>query len=372
MELVFDAAGTTDSLRQALTDLISQPHVHSILILACDANGYTRENLKPVMQVQSKPCFGGIFPQVIYKSHTYDKGTILIGLSYKAETAVIENLGDESQNLDELMLNAFSDQHDDNTTMFVFVDGLSSGIGRLMDSLFDQFGFEINYLGGGAGSLSLKQCPCVISNRDLHQDSAILATIPKKSGVGVSHGWEPVSEALKVTESEGNSIISLDWKPAFQEYRKIVEPHSKLSFDNTAFFDIAKAYPFGIAKLDAEMVIRDPLMHEADALVCVGEVPQGAYVHVMHGDTESLISAASDALSQAEDDFIGQTAEVMVFIDCISRALFLNDDYQREVQAVEKEGLPTIGALTLGEIANNGLDYLEFYNKTSVVGLLPN
>jgi hypothetical protein len=56
-------------------------------------------------------------------------------------------------------------------------------------------------------------------------------------------------------------------------------------------------------------------------------------------------------------------------IDCISRSLFLGTDFQRELAAID-DGLPMVGALTLGEIANSGRDFLEFYNKTAVVGLI--
>ncbi len=44
--------------------------------------------------------------------------------------------------------------------------------------------------------------------------------------------------------------------------------------------------------------------------------------------------------------------------------------FDDEIDAVFEEGTPLIGALTIGEIANSGTDYLEFYNKTSVVGML--
>jgi hypothetical protein len=50
--------------------------------------------------------------------------------------------------------------------------------------------------------------------------------------------------------------------------------------------------------------------------------------------------------------------------------LFLEKNFAYELEAVHDGQMPLIGALTLGEIANNGKDYLEFYNKTSVVGVL--
>jgi hypothetical protein len=255
--------------------------------------------------------------------------------------------------------------------MFIFVDGLSTGIGGLIEVLFNQFGLEINYIGGGAGSLTLRNQPCIISNLGLLQDSAVLALTELPSSIGVAHGWKPISDAFKVTEAKGNRIITLDWRPAFEVYREVVEKHSGLSFHLMPFFDIAKAYPFGIAKLDAEMVVRDPMQEDLGELVCVGEVPQGAFVHILYGRPDTVIEAAGHALKLAQLDYAGGKPGLMLFVDCISRVLFLGEDFHQEINAVASEEIPMVGALTLGEIANNGREYLEFYNKTSVIGLLP-
>jgi hypothetical protein len=48
----------------------------------------------------------------------------------------------------------------------------------------------------------------------------------------------------------------------------------------------------------------------------------------------------------------------------------LEDRFGEEIEAVYRESTPLVGALTIGEIANSGRDYLEFYNKTSVVAVL--
>ena len=63
-------------------------------------------------------------------------------------------------------------------------------------------------------------------------------------------------------------------------------------------------------------------------------------------------------------------------IDCISRVLFLGDDFSKELEAVQNEikisGEEFVfsGALTLGEISSYGENRLEFFNKTIVMGMM--
>lgn len=144
-------------------------------------------------------------------------------------------------------------------SMFVFVDRLSKNINDIILTLFENFSLSINYIGGGAGSLSFKQKPCLFTNGGLLEDAAILATSVRESTIGVKHGWNPVSDAFKVTESVANRIIELDYKPALDVYKEVVEELSKEKITSENFFDIAKAYPLGINKLSGEMVVRDPI-----------------------------------------------------------------------------------------------------------------
>ncbi|WP_216601397.1 FIST C-terminal domain-containing protein [Vreelandella azerica] len=113
------------------------------------------------------------------------------------------------------------------------------------------------------------------------------------------------------------------------------------------------------------------MMNEQGELTCVGEVPEGCMVKLLNGNPNTLIAAAAHAREQAMAQHKGSTptSADWLLIDCISRVLFLGDDMTKELEAVG-QGEAVFGAFTLGEIANSGSDYLEFYNKTIVLGVL--
>ena len=104
-------------------------------------------------------------------------------------------------------------------------------------------------------------------------------------------------------------------------------------------------------------------------MICVGEVPQNVFVHILKGKPENLIEASREALDTAMS-VINYDRKLTFFIDCISRVLFLEDDFQKEINTVASSGSLLAGALTLGEIANSGSEFLEFFNKTAVVAII--
>lgn len=370
MKIKTDKTGSVATFFEFISELEKDNEVQSILILSCDANEFSKALLDAKLQNVKKPLFGGIFPEIIYQTEVLKKGTIFVGLTEPTEIFTIPNLSDMSIDYEEEIDKKIPDSSQANT-MFVFVDGFSHRISALIESLFNRFGLAINYIGGGAGSLSFVQKPVLFTNKGLIMDAALLVMTQIESGIGVNHGWQDVAGPFKVTESDRNVIISLDSTPAFQIYKNVVEKHSKKTISKDNFFDIAKSYPFGISKLDAEKIVRDPLSLDGNNLVCVGEVPQGGFVHILSGNAESLIKAAEDAYLMAKENLKSQKPiKATFFIDCISRVLFLENDFKNELSAVSDSSIPLIGALTIGEIANRGKDYLEFYNKTSVVGVL--
>ncbi|HZJ76312.1 MAG TPA: FIST N-terminal domain-containing protein [Oscillospiraceae bacterium] len=373
MVITLDREGTVDGLRHLLKEVENNIDVSGVLILACIKNDFTPGLINDYLKGFSKPIFGGIFSKILFNREELSRGTIVVGFHQMFNTAVVKKINN-GIDLDLLLEHTFEAQSLDDKTMFVFADGVSPHISKLIDGILNSFGLIPNFIGGGAGSLD-KSGPCIFTKDGLLENAAVLALGDLRSGIGVAHGWYPVAGPLKVTESEGNTIITLNWQPAFQVYRKTVEKISGKSFDDVDFFDLAKEYPFGIVKMAKEMVVRDPIIVDKQNLICVGDVPTNSFVHILQGNKNSLIIGAADARKFAEESYWEAVEDrtkkpfATFFMDCVSRVLFLENAFKEELSIVYS-GCPLFGALTLGEIANTGKNYLEFYNKTSVVGFL--
>lgn len=318
--------------------------------------------------------FGGIFPGVIHGTEYCDSGAVVIRMPILRAPTVVRNL-DSTTEIPE-----FSPEYAEvgsKYTALVLVDGLTKGISPFIQNLFDRFGNFVNYLGGGAGSLSLNRAPCLFANDGFFQDAAVVAFVRLKSALGVQHGWRKLTGPLVATRTDGNVISELNWESPLDIYRQIVEADSGRSPGKDDFFSVSMGYPFGIMKEETEDIVRDPIaVRNGEEIICIGEIPENAVLNILKGNKRHLIEAAGRAADQClEQCSVGEQFHCLVF-DCISRVLYLEEAFSQELHAIQERvhaKLPetdVAGVLSLGEISSYGEGYLELFNKTAVVGIL--
>lgn len=353
----------TRELLEAVSAFDDDPSVRGIVALATAASAPEPGDIDPVLCGLSVPVFGGVFPEVLHEGEKYDTGAVVAGLAVEPEVTVVSGLSDPGTE--------FASAIPDNPggeTAFVLVDAYATRVEDFVASLFNAYGLDVNYVGGGAGSLAGDGSPCLFTGDGLIADAAVFATVEPPTSVGVRHGWEEVAGPFCATAAEGPTLAELDGEPAFEVYRRVVEDDADVTVDPENFFDAAKSYPFGLSRLEGEKIVRDPFEVTDDgALTCFGDIPEGEFVHILKGRRDSLVEAAGDAYETAVGD--GDTDGVVLFFDCISRVLYLEDAFPEELAVVGGTDSPALGALTVGEIATDGEGHLDYYNKTAVAAV---
>lgn len=318
---------------------------------------------------------GGIFPGIIHGKKDFKNGAILKIFPTASKPLLINGL-----EKDDFKISLFENKVDfDNSkiTMLTLINGLKSNIATYLQKLYHEYGNSVNYIGAGAGSLSLVQQPCIFTNEGIFQDAAIICPINLSINLGVEHGWEKLGGPIVATKTRKNIILELNWRNAFEVYKETVEKDAQQKFNDENFFDIAKCYPFGIFRESREDLVRDPIsVNENGSLICVGEVPENTVLYILKGKKEELIQSAKLAVKNSVEH-LTQNIKHTLIVDCISRTLFLEDEFPKELEAIS-EAMPRIeddesipqGVLSLGEISSNENGNLDFYNKTFVIGVL--
>jgi hypothetical protein len=346
--------------------LASQPQ--GLMILCAHHQVDELDFLHAVLPSLSLPVFGGIFPSVLFQTQVHEQGILIAGLR---EHIVVEHQREISQNtkLNFTLADGFTQCH----SVLVLVDGLSRNIDAYLQRLFDLLGHQVKVVGGGAGFMSFKQQACLLSNQGLLVDSFLVVGMQQHWELAIGHGWEPLAGPFLANLVDDNRIIELNFQSAAQVYQETVEQHSELSFTDDDFFSIAKTYPFGLARLDDDMLVRDPITRDGDSLVCVGKIPEHTMLYILQGQAQGLIAASVNAVSDVltKHQLSSEFGDALIF-DCISRKLFLQEEFSAELRGIS-ELFPTpqqsMGALVLGEIATGLSGSINFHNKTAVTAV---
>lgn len=257
------------------------------------------------------------------------------------------------------------------TVLMLLSDGLSGDQMEVVRGAYDIANVEIPLVGGCAGDDLAMRRTQQLHDQRVMQGAVVAAAISsdRPLGVGVSHGWTPISEPMLVTGSRNTLLDTLDDRPALDVFLDFFQPPDPVRSDPEAFADFAATHPIGIRRRD-RIEMRHITGFDADSrsLITVAEVPQGALAFLTEGDFDSVLGAAAQSCEAAIAALAGVAPQGLLLFDCVSRrSVFTPDRVQEETDLIRSccPGVPIGGFYTYGEIARTkGAG--GFHNQTLV------
>lgn len=256
----------------------------------------------------------------------------------------------------------------------VMTDALAGHTDALVEELTVRTGGDYRFFGGGAGDDGRFHTTHVFAGTRSYSNAVAALEIlsSKPIGIGVSHGWEPASEGMRVTEAEGTRLIGLNGVPAVEA----IKEHAQRTGQE---FDTAGPLPFflhnvlGIRSAEG-FRLRVPLsIGEDGSIHCAAAVPEGSVVHIMKANATSAVQAARQATESALRGLSGHKPAAAFVFDCVATRLRLGRAFEDELQACSKllEPAGFVGCNTYGQIARAEGQFSGFHNCTAVVCVLP-
>lgn len=264
-------------------------------------------------------------------------------------------------------------------TALVLTDALAGLADEFVEALTMRTAGMYQFAGGGAGDDARFARTHVFYGADgggieIATDAAVALEMlsNKPIGVGVRHGWEPASRGMRVTESQGTRLVSLNAMAATDAVAEYAEATGQ-SFDSSDPLPFFLHNVIGI-ETDTGHKLRVPLKSHADGSIsCAAEVPQGATVHFMRASTASAAEAAGEAASDAVRQLGEHSPQVALFFDCVATRLRMGAEFGVELDALQAAlvGADFAGFNTYGQIARAEGQFSGFHNCTAVVCVLP-
>ena len=257
------------------------------------------------------------------------------------------------------------------TVLLLLSDGLAGNQMDVVRGAYDIAHHDVPLVGGcAADDLAMRRTRQLHGTRVL-SNAVVAAAISSDHplGVGVSHGWTPLSAPMLVTDSRGTRLERLDDQPALDVYCHFFDLDEAVRHDATAFATFAETHPIGIRRRD-----RIEMRHitgrdlENRTLLMVAEVPQGGLAFLTQGDVGSVLAAAATSTEEAINALGGREAVGLLLFDCVSRrSVFGEEGAQEETERISacSGGVPMAGFYTYGEIARTSGSG-GFHNQTLV------
>ena len=322
------------------------------------------------------PLAGAIFPALLIDNQFLLDGVLLFRFDRWVPPFLIPELNQgpiaPEEKISQAVLSTLENvvPDDSRPSLYMIFDGLLPNIGSILDGLYLQLSDRVRYAGVNAGSETFQSMPCLFDAEQVIADGVLYLLVPGHNVTVLEHGFTVPKHVMNATATAGNQIISIDWRPAFDVYREIMQQQYGIDLTQENFYRYAVHFPFGIPRAREDVVVRIPVaLNQDGSLFCVGEVPENAMLVLLRApeaDDERCIEHLFSSL-EAENGSL-QGRNLLTFY-CAGRRMHLGDDSLKELEKLHHVtgAAKLAGALSLGEIGSTGeWDYPMFHNATLV------
>ncbi|PSJ15866.1 FIST signal transduction protein [Nitrosomonas supralitoralis] len=256
----------------------------------------------------------------------------------------------------------------------ILTDALAGYADNLIEQITVQTAGTYQLFGGGAGDDAKFQRTHVFYGTEAFPDAAVALEIlsNKPIGIGVHHGWEPAGPQMRVTESQGAKLISLNAAPAIEAFLE----HAK---STGQIFKKEDPLPFFLSNVLGILTrdnyrLRVPLtINEDGSINCAADILVGSSICIMKATERSATKAAEMATKSALAQLNNHKPKAAFFFDCVATRLRTGQDFGLELTALQDTLLPAqfVGCNTYGQIARAEGQFGGFHNCTAVIGIIP-
>lgn len=344
-----------------------------VLALVPEAEKNQVPKLQAYCRGERIPLCGAIFPQLVYGSEFHQTGICLLRFDSMPYVALHDNLPNDAVAAARTIADGVSPQLDDDiqATLFLLLDAMLSNIGSLLDELYLLLANRVHYAGVNAGSETFQAMPCLFDSQRLAGNGVLAMLLKPHPGAVLEHGYQTQEHTLPATSTEGNRIIHIDWRPAFEVYQELVRGQFGVEINRENFYRYAVHFPFGILRANHSTLVRIPVLLDDDnALFCIGEVPPHSMLTLLEAprvDSLTTLETLRHGLSQLRGK--PASTELLLFY-CAGRRQHMGEAAaSEELRLFSRFTQPTAvaGALALGEIGESTLGgYPLFQNATLV------
>lgn len=218
--------------------------------------------------------------------------------------------------------------------VLVLSDGLRINGSDLVKGLTKHLPEKVTITGGLSGDGGRFEETLVLLDGPPKKDSIAVMGLygdRLKVGYGSFGGWDPFGPERLITRSEGNVLYELEGGSALELYKKYLGEHAK-GLPATGLL-----FPLNLRTKEGETgVVRTILSvsENEQSMTFAGDVPEGAYVHLMKANFDRLIDGAVEAAKTSYQAIGSSSPDLSILISCVGRKMVLKQRIEEEIEGV--------------------------------------